>query len=178
MLRIIRFINRKQGGLTLIEIMVSLAITGFIGLGAAVSSAQVLTQTTKNYHYTAASRNAMNAIYWVGRDAQMAQVFSGASGFPETSDLSMAWESWDNVSYNVTYSLEGGRLFRTYTVGGQSVTTMIAEYINENSDMTYCNSDSETDNGTLVFTVTSSVGEGSKIIDVTRTREITARPKL
>ena len=171
---ILKFPHGKENGFTLIEIMVTLAITGFIALGAAVSSAQVLNQTTRNSDFTTASRNAMNASYWVGRDAQMAQVFSGAAGFPETSDLSMAWEDWDNVSHNVTYSLEDGRLFRTYTVGGQSTSAMIAEYINENSDMTYCTSD----NGTLVFTITSSVGQGSKIIDVTRTREVTARPQL
>jgi type II secretory pathway component PulJ len=172
--RNIRLFNRKENGLTLIEIIVSLAITGFIGLGAAMSSAQVLNVTSKNNDFTAASRNAMNAIFWIGRDAQMAQVISGSAGFPGTADLSLAWEDWNNSSYNVTYSLENGRLLRTYTVDSQSTESLVAEYINSSSNMTYCTSD----NGTLVLTITSSVGEGSKIINVTRVREMTARPQL
>jgi prepilin-type N-terminal cleavage/methylation domain-containing protein len=173
-LRSMKLFHKNERGLTLIEIIVSLAITGFIALGASVSSVQLMNQSSRNNDYTAASRNAMNAIYWVGRDAQMSQVFSGDAGFPLTSDLSMAWEDWNNISYNVTYSLEDGKLLRTFTSGGQSTVSLIAEYINDSADKTSCT----TNNGTMIFTITSSVGEGSKIIDVTRTREITARPQL
>ena len=169
-----KLFHKNESGMTLIEIMVSMAITSLIGLGASVSSLQVLNETSRNNDYTAASRNAMNAIFWIGRDAQMAQVISGAAGFPETADLSLAWEDWNNSSYNVTYSLENGRLLRTYTVDGQSTEFPVAEYINSSSNMTYCTSD----NGTLVLTITSSVGEGSKIINITRVREMTARPQL
>jgi type II secretory pathway component PulJ len=166
--------HKKEGGLTLIETMVSLAITGFIGLGASMSSVQVLNETSRNNDYTAASRNAMNAVYWISRDAQMAQVISGVAGFPRTADLSLAWEEWDNSSHNATYSLENGNLVRTYSVDGQSTETLVAEYINDDSAMTHCTSV----NGTLLLTITSSIGQGSKVINVTREREMTARPKL
>jgi type II secretory pathway component PulJ len=169
-----RLFHKGEAGLTLLEILVSLTIASLIGLGAAISSAQVLNETSKNNDYTTASRNAMNALYWISKDAQMAQVISGHSGFPQTSDLSLTWVEWDNSSHNATYSLADGLLWRTYTVDGESTVTLIAEYISSAANMTYCTSD----NGTLMMTVTSSVGEGSRIVEVTREREMTARPRL
>ena len=165
---------KNESGFTLIEILVSLAISGLIGLGAAMASAQVLNETSKNNDFTTASRNAMNAVYWISRDAQMAQTISGVTGFPVTSDLSLSWIEWENSSHNATYSLENGRLLRTYNVDGQITETLIAEYINANPGSTNCTSV----NGTLILTITSSVGEGSKVVHVTRVREMTARPKL
>lgn len=165
---------KNEAGLTLLEIMVSLSIAGLIGLGATMSSAQVLTETSENNDYTSASRNAMNALYWISKDAQMAQVISGHSGFPQTSDLSLTWVDWNNSSHNATYSIADGLLWRTYTVDDESTTTLIAEHISSTANMTYCTSD----NGTLMMAITSSVGEGSKAVEVTREREMTARPRI
>jgi prepilin-type N-terminal cleavage/methylation domain-containing protein len=164
----------KETGFTLIEIMVSLAISSFIGLGAMMSSAQVLNETNRNNDFTAASRNAMNAVYWISRDAQMAQIISGAPGFPQTANLSLYWQDWGGSTNNATYSLNNGVLKRSFNVDGNINQTVVAQYINSSVNMTYCTST----NTTLTLTITSSVGEGSKIIDVTRIREMTARPKL
>jgi type II secretory pathway component PulJ len=169
-----RLFKKNEAGVTLIETLVSLAITALIGLGAAMSSSQVLTQTSRNEDYTTASRNVMNAVYWISRDAQMAQTISGVTGFPGTADLSLTWVEWDNSSHNATYSIENGRLLRTYNVDGEITETLIAEYINPSSNMTSCVSV----NGTLTLTITSSVGEGSRVVNVTRIRAMTARPKL
>lgn len=169
-----RLLYRNEAGLTLIEVLVSMAITSLIGLGAAMSSAQVLNETSRNNDYNTASRSAMNAVHWISRDAQMAQVINGYAGFPQTSDLSLAWTDWNNSSHNATYSLENGQLRRIYTVDGNITETVIAEYINPDADMTYCTSE----NGTLTLTITGTVGEGSRSIDVTRIRDMTARPKL
>jgi prepilin-type N-terminal cleavage/methylation domain-containing protein len=165
---------KNESGFTLIETLVSLAITGLIGLGATMSIAQVCNETTRNDDFTTASRNVMNAIYWISQDAQTAQIISGVTGFPQTADLSLAWVDWDNSSHNATYSLENGQLKRSYNVDGQITMTLIAEYINPGANMTNCVSA----NGTLTLTITSSFGEGSRIVDVTRIREITCRPKL
>lgn len=167
-------LRKNEAGLTLIEVLVSIAISGIIGLGATMGSAQVLKETTRNNDYTTASRNAMNAVYWVGRDAQMAQVISGAAGFPGTSSLSLYWVDWSDSSHNATYTITSGKLYRSYDVDGQITNTLIAESINSSANMTYCASN----NGTLTLTITSSVGEGSKIVNVTRVREMTARPQL
>jgi prepilin-type N-terminal cleavage/methylation domain-containing protein len=166
--------NQCQAGLTLIEVMVSIVITGFIGLGATMGSAQVLNETQRNNDYTTASRNAMNAVYWIGRDAQMAQIISGWSDFPRTSNLSLAWTDWNNCSYNTTYSVSNGSLMRSFNANGTVTDTLVAQYINTAATSTNCTSF----NGTLTLTITSSVGEGSKVVDITRVRQMTARPQL
>ncbi len=168
-----KLFSKNDAGLTLIEVMVSMVITSLIGLGASVSSLQVLNQTTRNRDYTTASRNAMSAVYWISRDAQMAQVISDVADFPQSA-ISLSWVDWNNSSHNATYTLQGNSLKRSYNVDGQMTQTLVAEYINPSANMTGCTSN----NGTLTLTITCSVGEGSRIIDVTRIREMTARPRL
>jgi prepilin-type N-terminal cleavage/methylation domain-containing protein len=173
-LRKIRQFYKNQAGFTLIELMAAVVITGFIGLGATVASGQVLNGTSRNNDYTTASRNAMNAIHWISRDTMMAQSINGTDGFPRYENLSLKWIEWDNSVHSANYSLENGILQRIYSDGNQVTSTVIAEHINPDEDMTNCVSF----NGTLTLTITSSVGEGDKVVDVTRVRKITARPGL
>jgi len=173
-LRKISQFYKNQAGFTLIELMVALVISGIIGLGATVSSGQVLNQTSRNSDYTTASRNAMNAIHWISRDAMMAQNINGAEGFPQNEDLSLNWVEWDNTVHSANYSLENGILRRIYSDGSQVTNTIIAQYINSDAELTNCVSY----NGTLTLTITSSVGEGSKVVNITRVREIISRPQL
>lgn len=172
-LRKLQLFNRNQSGFTLVEMVVTLAITGFIALGAAIANAQVLDQTSRNNDYTTASRHTLNAIHWISRDAQMAQTMeaNGSSGFP----LVLSWVEWDNTAHTANYSLENGELRRSYYIdSGEPSETLIAEYINHDAAMTNCVSD----NGVLMLTVTASVGEGSNKTSVTKVREISSRPNL
>ena len=165
--------NRNQSGFTLIEMLVTLAITGFIAIGVSVANAQVLDQTSENNDYTTASRNTLNALHWISKDAQMAQNLdpNGSSGFP----LVLSWVEWDNSAHTVNYSLANGELMRSYYIdGGEPHETLIAEYINNDAAMTNCASD----NGVLTLTITASVGEGLHTISVTKVREIASRPNL
>jgi prepilin-type N-terminal cleavage/methylation domain-containing protein len=172
--RKIRLFYKNQAGFTLIELMAAMVITGFIGLGATMASGQVLNQTARNSDYTTASRNAMNAIHWISRDAMMAQNINGTEDFPQNENLSLSWVEWDNTVHSANYSLENGILRRIYSDGGQVTNIVIAEYINPDEEMTNCVSY----NGTLTLTITSSVGEGSKVVNITRVSQITARPSL
>lgn len=174
MLRILKLLHKNRAGFTLIDTIVAIAITGIIAIGASVSIAQVLNQTTRNNDYTTASRNAMNALHWMSRDALVAQTISGTDGFPLTQALSMKWTGWDNTSYTANYTVTGGQLRRIYSDGTSVTTTVIAEHINPASGMTGCVSE----NGTITITITSSVGAGAKVIDITRVREIASRPNL
>jgi prepilin-type N-terminal cleavage/methylation domain-containing protein len=167
-------LHRSQAGFTLVEVLAAVAITGILALGASVSTAQLLNQTSRDTDITAASRHAANALYWMSRDALMSQNTTGEAGFPATSTLSLKWTSWDNVNYSADYAVTDGTLYRTYSAGSAVLTTMIAKYINTSADMTSCVSS----DGALTITVTSSVGQGDHTVSVTKTRRISSRPDL
>jgi len=164
----------RQAGFTFIEVIVAVAISGVIALGASIASAQVLSQTTRNNDYTLASRNALNALYWISHDASMAQTINGTAGFPQTEDISLFWRGWDNTRYSANYTLENGVLTRIYSENGTVTTMVIASNINSDPLLTHC----VYADGILTFTITSSVGEGDKVVSVTKVRQITPRPGL
>jgi prepilin-type N-terminal cleavage/methylation domain-containing protein len=166
--------SRGQAGFTLIEMLAAVAITGLIGLGVSIATGQVLNQTAMNNDYTLASRNALNALYWISHDAVMAQSIDGAGGFPQTEDLSLYWIGWDNTEHSANYTLENGVLKRIYSENGQVTTTIIATNINPDVSLTHCVSY----NGTLTVTITGSVGEGDRVVNVTKVRDIATRPGL
>jgi prepilin-type N-terminal cleavage/methylation domain-containing protein len=161
-----------QTGFTLIEMIVVLAITGFIGAAAATAAALVYREGSRNSDYTAASQQAMNAVYWISRDALMAQtVTTNGIDFP----LTLVWKGWDSSSNNVTYKIENNALKRSYSINGAAPQeTLIAQYINGGSGNTICSF-----NGTvLTVTITATVGTGTRAVTVTKEGKIAPRPGL
>jgi len=166
-------IRKSQKGFTIVEIIAVLAITGLIGVGAAIATVQVADQGTRNRDHTTASRHAMNSIYWISRDTQMAQVveLNGVSGFP----INMSWVEWDNSTHQVVYSIDGDKLRRSYSRNGSEPSeTVIAQYIDQFSENTSC----EVTGGVITLKVTATVGDGSRTVSVTKVREICPRPGL
>lgn len=171
----IRSIYKKQAGYTVIEFMASLAVVGLIGIGATMANFQLIDQTVTNNNHTTANRHVLNAIHWISRDAQMAQKIDGASGFPSTSNLTLSWNSWENEFNEVNYSVDNGQLTRTYSVGGNlTEVTLIAQYVKIDPASTNCT----WDNSELTLTITGSVGEGTRMINVTKQKTISPRPLI
>jgi prepilin-type N-terminal cleavage/methylation domain-containing protein len=172
-LRTVRRFRRNQAGYTLIEMIAVLAISSIIGLSAAISSGQVITQTVRNNDFTTANRQVLNALHWMSRDAQMAQYISGASGFPISSNLTLSWNTWDNVFNQVVYAVEGDELKRYYTVGTDPTeVTMVAQYVSIDPASTNCTATSDE----LIITLTGTVGEGDRTISITKEKTISPRP--
>jgi prepilin-type N-terminal cleavage/methylation domain-containing protein len=169
----LKLINKNQRAFTLVEIIVALAITGLIGVGAATATVQTLTQSTRNTDYTTASRQVLNTIHWLSRDAQMAQTIEpdGASGFP----LTLTWVEWDNSTHQIIYTLEDSTIKRSYSVDGGAPTEMVvAQNINTETSMTNC----EFADWVLTVKVTATLGQGANAVSVTKVREIVPRPGL
>jgi prepilin-type N-terminal cleavage/methylation domain-containing protein len=172
--RMWRPISRSQRGFTIVEMIVTLTLTALISLGASMASAQVLNQTSRNADYVTASRQAMNAIAWISRDAEMAQVVGGADTFP-TGDLVFTWTTWEDDDVRAVYSLVDGQIMRTLTINDNEPSeTVVAEYINPDIDLTNCVLTSDV----LTVKITASVGQGSRVRNVTLIHDTSPRPRL
>ena len=167
----IKSIYRGQKGFSAAEILIAVTIASIIGGGVVMSISQVLNTSVQNSDHTLATKQVRNVIYWVRRDAKMAQtvqVDAGASGLP----LMLSWSDWDNIQHEVTYTLVDDKLMRNQVVdGGTPTSLLVAENINTDPALTNCTYTG----GTLSFEVTVTVGVGSRVIN--ETQEFTVDPR-
>jgi len=169
MRRALGAINKNQKGLTLIEILVAIAVSSFIGVGIMAAISQMFTVNALSTNHVNAVKQVEKAVYWLSRDAQMAQIVqpAGGSGFP----LNLSWVEWDNAGHQVTYTLENDKLRRSHSVnGGEPSWITVAEHMNTNPEKLNCQFAS----GVFTFKVTTSIS-GFRSASETRTAQVIPR---
>ncbi len=175
-----QLIGSNQKGFTLVELVMAMAVTAIIASAVTTVIYQVFNMNARSSNHMVAVRQVQNAGYWVSHDAQMAQ----STNVTGADFLVLKWTDWNNGQNQVTYTLEnasGGvkNLRRTYSIdsgSGPVVQTnfLVGQYINPDPALTSCNFTSNK----LTFTVTATVGTGSKAERETRKYEVKPRPGL
>lgn len=172
-------LNKNQRGFTLIEMLIVLAISGFVTGTTTMTIFQVLDGNVRTNNHMEAISRVQDAGYQVSTDAEMAQTVvrtEDEDGFP----LTLTWTDWEsNDQYQVIYSITNNKLQRQYYMNGNLIgTPYVFEYI-LNTDTgelkTYC---TLSDDNTLSFTLTAIVGSGSQKQIETRVYEVIPRPKM
>jgi prepilin-type N-terminal cleavage/methylation domain-containing protein len=161
-------LHKDQSGLTFVELLIVIAIAGFIAAAITGVLFQVLTINTRTSNHMTAVRQAQQAGFWVSPDVMMAKTVNttGITGFP----LTLTWNEWvTNKTYTVIYTVADNKLWRSKSVTGENSTVLrVAEYIDPNQ--TRCAWNNATN--TLTFNVTATVGAESE----TRLYEVKPRP--
>ncbi len=107
---------RNENGYSLAEILVVLAITAMIALGACVTNAHMFRVSHQNRDWTQNSLQNQSVGYWLNHDILMAQQVV-ADDDPATPDTEFAIINWKDFqtgnSYYVNYALldSGGSLY-------------------------------------------------------------------
>lgn len=170
--RVFDFAKDSQKGVTLVELLIAIAITGIIGGAIATFAFQIYDGNTRSTNHMTVIKQLENAIHWLSRDIQMSQTVQpdASLGFP----LYLTWTEWNNTVHNVTYSLVGSELQRSASIdSGQPAITIVAQYVDTDSAMTNC----QFDNGVFTFKLTAVIDTSSRQISETRVGEIVPRPK-
>ena len=163
---------KSQRGFTLLEIVIALAIVGGLASGVVMTITQVFTTNIRDSLRMTAVQNAQSALYWLSRDAQMAQTVEtgGTCGFP----LQLEWVEWEtNDTYVVYYALVNEELQRGVSInGGETTERTVATHIDIAEDKTFCSFSGRV----LNVSLTASASHGSYTASETRKVEILARP--
>jgi prepilin-type N-terminal cleavage/methylation domain-containing protein len=167
-------LNKNQRGFTLIEMLIVLAISGFVTGTTTMTIFQVLDGNVRTNNQMEAISRVQDAGYQVSQDAEQAQTIvrtEDEDGFP----LTLSWTDWENNDqHQVIYSIVDNKLQREV-----SGTRYEFEYIfNTDPDTgelkTYCTLIDDT----LSCTLTAIVGSGSQKQTETRVYEVIPRPKM
>ena len=130
--------KKGQSGFTIVELLVTVAITAVVGTAATIATNQVCRSTGHSNNRITVVRQVQNAGYWINRDAQMAHNVV-ADGLTPPDFLVLTWTEWDDnndpIYHSVTYYFEDltngiGKLKRSHwSSAGVNEETLIAEYI-------------------------------------------------
>ena len=167
-----------EKGYTYIELIVAITIASLVVAATSMVIFQVLKNSESNSNHMTAVNQVQNAGYWISRDTQMAQIVT-TDALPLPDFLVLRWTDGDSgdecqIVYTLEDMPESGLkiLMRNQSINGSAnTTTLVARYINSNSENTTCQFIS----GTLNLTITATVGDGSHMESESRTYQLVPR---
>ena len=177
-------LKKDQRGLTLVELLIAILLTGLITGGITMTIFQVFNLNTRTSNHMTAVRQVQHAGFWVSPDVQMAQPDKINDDPPGGKFLVLGWTAQDGKEHEVDYTLENMSsgefkiLWRKHYIdigSGPELdsTIKVAEYIDP--DQTIIDPDEACyfpDCGAFIFKVTATVGGQSE----TREYEVKPRP--
>lgn len=97
-----KIIGRNQTGFAMLEIIIGVAIVGFIGAGLVTTIFQTFSVNDNNSDHMVAIGHVQNAAYWISHDVQMAQNIdlNDDTGTPENEILTLSWVGWERKDTN------------------------------------------------------------------------------
>ena len=161
-------LHKDQRGLTIIELLVVVILTGLITAAITTTFFQVFDMNTRTANHMSALSQVQQAGKLVSQDILQAQAIEDS---PPTGEFLILGWNITTVVHEVTYTLEDGELWRSETIdGGDPVHTRVAEYIDPTETNCCCDCDRDgycdgscgCDGGVVIFTVTATVGEESE----------------
>jgi len=165
-------LGKNQRGLTLIELLVGLAITGAIAGGISLSIFQTIDYNARSNARMIAVKEVENAVHYLSRDVQMAQKVETMTPDPDGFPLTLTWVEWDGTENVVVYTLNDSELEREHFINSASDSVMVvAHNLNTSSSATNC------DYANYVFTyrLTSTIDGYPNIVNEVREGRIKPR---
>jgi prepilin-type N-terminal cleavage/methylation domain-containing protein len=165
-------------GMTLIEVMIGLVISGILGIGVTATIFQIGSVNNADSARVIAVKQVENSIHYLNRDVQMAQkVEIDGAGFW----LRLTWTSWGTPTATppvppsvnqITYTVNNGSLVRNDGVTTASVANLITSY------SAVANTDYSTIPAMKWYTIeiSATAVSGSRQAVETRKLEIIPRP--
>jgi type II secretory pathway pseudopilin PulG len=111
-------LKNSESGITLIELLVGLAVSGLIMMGVGMAFRQTIMLTVKSNNHLQAVRQLQNAGEWIVRDGQQAQPLNGVTVDTDPLSQELMTLFWDYSDYNgasshtIIYALDGTVLTR------------------------------------------------------------------
>jgi prepilin-type N-terminal cleavage/methylation domain-containing protein len=166
---------RRQSGLTLLEVLIGVAISGLLGTGIVTALIQLENVNSIDSARMTSVKQVENAMHYLDRDVQMAQKVE-ANG--QDYWLKLSWTIWDtnqNIQVKYIYNTNLKTLSRAYsTDGGAATVSIVGNYITA-AQATAPNGGATPPEKAWTFQLTSAAV--SKLKQATETRQIKIVPR-